>query len=46
MPEAVASRKDVRLGLTLRDGRIAKEMRIYDFTNMLIQLGVLRAKAV
>ena len=32
--------------LTLRDGRIAKEVRIYDFTNMLMQLGVLRAKAV
>ena len=32
--------------LTLRDGRIAKEVRMYDFTNMLMQLGVLRAKAV
>ena len=31
---------------TLKDGRIAKEVRIYDFTNMLVQLGVLRAKAV
>ena len=30
--------------LTLRDGRITKEVRIYDFTSMLIQLGVLRAK--
>jgi steroid delta-isomerase-like uncharacterized protein len=30
--------------LTLQDGRIAKEVRIYDFTSMLMQLGVLRAK--
>jgi steroid delta-isomerase-like uncharacterized protein len=30
--------------LTLRDGRIVKELRMYDFTNMLMQLGVLRAK--
>lgn len=30
--------------LTLQDGRIAKEVRIYDFTKMLMQLGVLRAK--
>ncbi len=30
--------------LTLKDGLIAKEVRIYDFTNMLMQLGVLRAK--
>jgi steroid delta-isomerase-like uncharacterized protein len=30
--------------LTFRDGRIAKEVRIYDFTSMLMQLGVLRAK--
>lgn len=28
----------------LRDGRIAQERRIYDFTGMLIQLGVLRGK--
>jgi steroid delta-isomerase-like uncharacterized protein len=31
--------------LTLRDGAIAKEVRVYDFTNMLMQLGVLRARA-
>ena len=31
--------------LTLRDGRIAKEVRIYDFTSMLMQLGVLRVKS-
>jgi steroid delta-isomerase-like uncharacterized protein len=30
--------------LTLRDGLITKEMRIYDFTSMLIQLGALKAK--
>jgi steroid delta-isomerase-like uncharacterized protein len=30
--------------LTLRDGRIAKEVRLYDFTSLLMQLGVLRAK--
>ena len=30
--------------LTLRDGLIAKDVRIYDFTSMLMQLGVLRAK--
>jgi steroid delta-isomerase-like uncharacterized protein len=30
--------------LTLHDGRIAKDVRIYDFTSMLMQLGVLRAK--
>ena len=30
--------------MTLRDGRIAKEVRIYDFTSMLMQMGVLRAK--
>ena len=30
--------------LTLRDGRIARDVRIYDFTSMLMQLGVLRAK--
>lgn len=30
--------------LTFRDGLIAKENRIYDFTSMLIQIGALRAK--
>lgn len=30
--------------LTLKDGLIAKEVRIYDFTSMLMQLGVLKAK--
>jgi steroid delta-isomerase-like uncharacterized protein len=28
----------------LRDGVIARERRIYDFTGMLVQIGVLRAK--
>ncbi len=32
--------------LTLRDGMITKETRIYDFTSMLMQLGALRAKPV
>lgn len=32
--------------LTLKDGLIAKEVRIYDYTSMLMQLGVLRAKPV
>ena len=30
--------------LTLRDGLITKETRIYDFTSMLMQLGALRAR--
>ncbi len=30
--------------LTLRDGLITKETRIYDFTSMLMQLGVLKVK--
>lgn len=31
--------------LTFASGRIAKEVRIYDFAKMLLELGVLRAKA-
>ena len=31
---------------TLKDGRIAHERRIYDFTGMLVQIGVLKAKPV
>jgi steroid delta-isomerase-like uncharacterized protein len=31
--------------LTLENGRIAKEVRIYDFAKMLLELGVLRARA-
>jgi predicted ester cyclase len=30
----------------LRDGKIVREQRIYDFTGMLVQIGVLRAKPV
>ncbi|MDP2055935.1 MAG: hypothetical protein Q8L75_20040 [Acidobacteriota bacterium] len=30
--------------LTLKDGLIVRETRLYDFTSMLMQLGVLRAK--
>ncbi len=30
--------------LTLANGKIAREVRIYDFTSMLVQLGVLRVK--
>ena len=30
--------------LVVRDGRIQYERRIYDFTGLLIQLGVLKAK--
>ena len=32
--------------LTLKDGLIVKETRIYDFTSLLMQLGALRAKPV
>ena len=30
--------------LTFKDGLITREVRLYDFTSMLMQLGVLRAK--
>lgn len=30
--------------LTIENGRIARERRIYDFTGMLIEIGVLKAK--
>lgn len=32
--------------LTFEDGHIAKDTRLYDFTGMLVQLGVLKAKVV
>jgi steroid delta-isomerase-like uncharacterized protein len=32
--------------LTFEDGRIAKDTRLYDFTGMLVQLGVLRTKSL
>lgn len=38
--------RTIALILTLRDGLIAKDVRIYDYTSMLMQLGVLRAKPV
>jgi predicted ester cyclase len=31
---------------TLKDGQVVREKRIYDFTGMLIQIGVLKAKPV
>lgn len=31
---------------TMRDGRIAHEQRIYDFTGFLLEIGVLKAKPV
>ena len=31
---------------TLRDGLIVHERRVYDFTGMLIQIGLLKAKPV
>ena len=31
---------------TVRDGRIAHERRVYDFTGLLIQVGLLKAKPV
>jgi steroid delta-isomerase-like uncharacterized protein len=34
------------LVLTFRDGRIVRELRIYDFTRMLLALGIMRAKPV
>ena len=35
---------DAVLICTLRDGRIAHEKRIYDFTGFLLEIGVLKAK--
>jgi steroid delta-isomerase-like uncharacterized protein len=34
----------IALILTLEDGRIAHERRVYDFTGMLVQIGLLKAK--
>ena len=36
----------VALFYTLRDGRIIRERRVYDFTGVLIQVGLLKAKPV
>lgn len=35
---------DAVLICTMRDGRIAREKRIYDFTGFLLEIGVLKAK--
>ena len=37
---------DAVLICTMRDGRIAHEKRIYDFTGFLLEIGVLKAKPV
>ena len=34
------------ISTTLRDGRIARERRVYDFTGLLMQIGVLKTRAV
>lgn len=43
-----ASHKQISLTVVfvfdMRDGRIAQERRLYDFTSVLVQLGVLRAR--
>ena len=36
----------VALLYTLRDGKIVRERRVYDFTGVLIQVGLLKAKPV
>jgi len=36
----------VALFYTLRDGQIVRERRVYDFTGVLIQVGLLKAKPV
>ena len=45
-----ASGRPFRLGTAficeLRDGKIVREERIYDFTGLLIQIGVLKAKPI
>jgi predicted ester cyclase len=43
-PSGKRIEQTVALILTLKDAQITKEVRIYDFTSMLMQLGVLRAK--
>jgi hypothetical protein len=35
---------DAALLMTLRDGLVAEERRVYDFTGLLVQVGVIRAK--
>jgi predicted ester cyclase len=36
----------IALMFTFRDGLIARERRVYDYTGMLIQIGLLKAKPV
>lgn len=43
-PSGKRIERTVAFILTLKDGKIVKEVRIYDFTSMLMQLGVLRVK--
>jgi steroid delta-isomerase-like uncharacterized protein len=43
-PSKKSIERSIAFIMTFRDGRIAKEVRVYDFTSMLMQLGVLRAK--
>ncbi len=43
-PSGKPIERTVAFILTLQDGKIAREVRIYDFTSMLVQLGVLRVK--
>ena len=40
--EALFARRET--ALSLKDGAIVREQRIYDFTGMLIQIGLLKAK--
>jgi steroid delta-isomerase-like uncharacterized protein len=37
---------EVALLMTLADGLVAEERRVYDFTGLLVQVGVLKAKPV
>ncbi len=44
-PSGKAIEVTMSLFLTFTDGKISREVRVYDFSKMLLQLGVLRAKA-
>jgi len=43
-PSGKKIQRTIAYFLTLKDGLIVRETRLYDFTSMLMQLGVLRAK--
>lgn len=45
-PTARPARVGVAFFYRLQDGRIAEERRVYDFSGLLIQIGVLKAKPV